>query len=316
MILILWVFVLHYIERKFNINFHQLRNPELYQYKLLDQPIRRDVDHYTQIGYGLARERKIVITGLCRDIETNISKNIFISQCIAKYFKEYKIVLYENDSKDNTRNIIKEMAKIDPNIILIECDVKDCIMNSVYLHEIGSLSKERIHKMAGLRNKYLSFIKENLADYDYMMVVDFDIQGSTNINGIMNTIGREIATPWGGVCTMGIHPMPGTFGNINYPYDVLALIIHKSQLNYSGRFNIATNTVYQYIYNNYYTDLIPVHSAFGGMAIYNMNSIKDIWYNSDYVCEHIGFNLQIKNVYINPHWKTYIGLAAGPPNKI
>ena len=51
---------------------------------------------------------KIVITGLARDIEPYIIKNLNMLSKIGEHFKDYRIIIFENDSKDNTRELIKK----------------------------------------------------------------------------------------------------------------------------------------------------------------------------------------------------------------
>ena len=52
-------------------------------------------------------------------------------------------------------------------------------------------------KMANYRNRYLEFVKKNYSNYDYMLVVDLDIDGSMSIKKFLRNF--DIKTELG--CT-------------------------------------------------------------------------------------------------------------------
>lgn len=293
------------IEVCYQLNFHKIRNPSLYRNTLLCMESPPKTRPYTEHGYHLALQKKIVITGLCRNAEAYIDKNLQIARMIGSYFKDYCIVIYENDSKDNTRKILETQASQDPKLIVLGQDIG---IDDMYT--IGSLHSNRFQKMTYFRNKYLAYIRDHLPDYDYMMVIDFDIHGSTDINGIMNSIGREI--PWGAIGTSGKMNLYGTFGLLLFNYDLLAVRFHNVQYDNHHFKTTLYNSLYQEYHRLFYNDLEPVRSTFHGIVLYKLSEIPpDAWYTTEYGCEHIGLNYQIKNIYINPYWKTYVG-TQGP----
>ena len=42
--------------------------------------------------------------------------------------------------------------------------------------------------MANYRNRYLEFVKKNYSNYDYMLVVDLDIDGSMSIKKFLRKV--------------------------------------------------------------------------------------------------------------------------------
>lgn len=306
-IVFLTVYIMIFLlEVYFQFNLHRLLKPAFYENTLLCLDIPKETGHHTHNGYGLAPHKKIVIAGLCRNASAYIEKNLQIASMIGSYFKDHRIVIYENDSLDNTREILQRYAQEDPHIIVLGKDE-----GTEDMYKIGSLHPVRFEKMAYFRNKYLSYIRQHLDDYDYMMVIDWDMNGSTDINGIMNSIGRE--DDWGAIGTSGkMHPH-GTFGMMAINYDVLAVRFHHVRYWETSQWkNVLFNLFYQEYHRLFYRDLEPVLSTFHGIVIYKMSAIpKGSWYSTEYGCEHIGFNSRIRNVYINPHWKSYFGIQ-GP----
>ena len=297
-----------------HFNFHKWWKPELYD----DKPFYTAVSHlhkrYIDHGDYLARQRRIVIAGLCRDVADVIVKNIKISQHIGEAFKDYRIVLFENDSKDDTRLLIKEMVQENGRIILLDCENEECRLHYPEMYELGPFGKRRYRKMAALRNIYLDYIIRYFADFDYMMIMDFDMLGSTNINGILDSIGREIDTEWDAISNMGFMNVPGFIGLLCMPYDALALVFYDEDLVYrtSGtRGKLVKKFISQLSHNMTNDDLIRVRSSFHGMILYKISSILDCKYDAVYGCEHIAFNAPLKNVFINSTWTSYFGIQ-GP----
>lgn len=298
--------VVFLLEIYFQLNLHRLRQPSYYENRLLCIKPRKEAEMYTRRGYEMSPHKKIVIAGLCRNAGQYIEKNIHIANTIGSYFKDYRIVVYENDSKDMTRSILTRCAQQNQRLIVLGGD--EGVDN---MYNIGATKQLRFEKMAHFRNQYLAYIRKHLDDYDYMMVIDWDMNGSTDINGIMNSIGRE--HDWGAVGTSGKVYIHGTLGFLLINYDLLALRFHNIKYNNTNHWrSIFFNLFYQEYHRLFYSDIEPVQSTFHGIVVYKIRAIPDdAWYTTEYGCEHIGLNSKIKNIYINPHWRSYFGVQ-GP----
>lgn len=312
--MLIWIVLLLYIfiscfEIYYQINFHRYRKPMYYENTLLSFS---NNSPYTDYGYKMAPHKKIVITGLCRNAAAHIGKNLQIAIMIGSFFQEYKIVVYENDSTDNTREILDRYAQSNKNIIVIGKDIgAEPSLGRGPFHHL------RFERMAYYRNQYLKYIRQHFNNYDYMMVIDWDMNGSTDIDGIMNTIGRDHESSdveWGAIGTSGKVYIYGTLGLFLMNYDMIALRFHH--VNYdkmSVLKHVIYNVFYQQFHRLFYNDLEPVESTFHGIIIYKMSCIpKDAQYTSEFGCEHISFNKQItKPIFINPYWTSYFGVQ-GP----
>ena len=66
----------------------------------------------------------VIIVGCARDIEYYLSNTKEKLQMLKSLFKSSKIIIYENDSKDNTLNILKDWEKEKLIYLITEKDVK------------------------------------------------------------------------------------------------------------------------------------------------------------------------------------------------
>ena len=48
----------------------------------------------------------IIICSIVRNAEKGLINNIPIIDALCEHFNDYKIIIYENDSTDNTKNIL------------------------------------------------------------------------------------------------------------------------------------------------------------------------------------------------------------------
>ena len=216
--------------------------------------------------------------------------------------------------------MIDKMSKENSKIILLNCEnipgaTKDCKISKEILYEIGTFSKERMKKMALYRNQYLNYIKQNLSHFDYTMVLDMDIEGLYNDDGIFHSLSFN---NWDMIAVNGRFQLPGTLGNITMMYDALAFISLNGE--FMEKLNIY-DAITKFLQmnesiNSCKTKLLPVTSAFNGIALYKMDSFIKGKYNSFFCCEHIDFHKSIidkgsNKFYINPNFICYTGIQ-GP----
>src|SRR5579871_122484 len=163
-------------------NAHKMWYPNLYN------DISFTNSDIKEVNFDKVKKTSIVICGLARDNYDDLQRNIPKIEFLGNLFKSYKVVIFENDSCDGTRELIKSWQQRNPNVILLECPVKDCKLNETVMYELGILSKSRIDKMAGFRNQYLNYVKQNCRSYDYMLVMDLDFEGSIAYDGLLHSL--------------------------------------------------------------------------------------------------------------------------------
>ena len=251
----------------------------------------------------------LTICSIVRDCAKNLKGNIKRIEQLRSYFLSSEVIIFENDSKDSTKEILNYW-KTNYNNVHITC--KD--YNTERIPSSNKIvnkyfSNSRISKMAFYRNQYISELNKNKFARDYVLVIDLDIK-RFSVNDILNCF--EIEQEWDCLTAYGT----SISNKLKKQYhDTYALCeignLNKTQTEKQIR---ANNKKYARIKTN--SPLIHVHSAFGGLALYKWKAIKGIKYicipnSNDRVevyCEHYGLHKQMiernsQLIFINPNLK-------------
>ena len=256
-----------------------------------------------QKGKEYLSNKSVIITGLIRDSEHTIKyikQNVYK---ITKLFNNYKIIIFENDSKDNTRQELLKWVDEDNNVIILGCsgiNNKTCNLNIKSFTITKGISKNRINNLSYLRNEYLKFIKNNYSNFDFTIVYDFDINGIIYTDGILNTAYK-----------FSINPEIDAIASQSYKIksvNNLYLFLYGDSYAYRDNnlqfMNHTIKSLFLSLFNEYPYNFKKVISAFGGFTIYRTESIIKSEYNTyldnhgEYVCEHVGLHKNM-NIYIN-----------------
>jgi hypothetical protein len=262
-------------------------------------------------GKKIAEDSRAVLCCLARNNEKTCNRSIKMLEGIGKMFKDYRVIIFENDSEDSTREIVKNWESKNEKVTLLNCCSKnsyDCKLKTKTGYSHGVVSNKRMEQMSSFRNEYLKYAYLNYNDYDYLIVTEFDLEGAIDKSGIYDSLEQE---NWDGIFANGLIPLP-PFGVNHSMYDALAFIPHNH-----NEQSILRRFMGLYLLNFYRPSMIRVDSAFNGFGIYKFNSIIDKYYNirDDYNCEHVGFHFQLDKLYINKKLLLYPGLQ-GPKNKL
>jgi len=255
----------------------------------------------------------IIICSIVRDAEKGLHNNIPIIEKLVSNFKSWKIVIYENDSVDQTKTILKRWGKKFPDNIFIISENNHAPIPTPNENNSGInpfFSRKRISKMAKLRNRYLDFIEDNNFYADYLMIVDLDV-ARIDYSGLLDSFTRK--ENWDAITAFGYSTSP----HLKRRYHDTYALCEKNKADIPQ-----TEIMIQSLADEYAlkckdsSGLIPVDSAFGGAAIYRFNAIKGLRYEvvenrDDRVevrCEHYSFNRQMASrgydkIYINPKMK-------------
>nr|WRK65379.1 glycosyl transferase domain containing protein [Marseillevirus futianmevirus] len=262
-----------------------------------------------QLGLEHARKSRVVFCAMIRDGEERIPDIIKDFERFNGRFKDWRLLIVENDSKDNTRKLLLEWAKRNKRVLVLGCGVNapSCSMNlpKTEGHEV---TKGRINKMSMLRQVYLDKIKKDFRDWDYAVVQDVDLIGRLYQDGFFNSFGwlakdKDIDM----LASYGILRFPG---GIQVIYDGLA----TTELGGAGRYHPnrwishAVGRKLDHLGSTPGGDLEQVDSAFGGCAIYRISSLLNSGFNYDIIpekvdnvqCEHVLANMYLKKKYMNP----------------
>jgi len=105
---------------------------------------------------------RICILGACRDAERFLPQVLSNLDTISSWFKDCRIVIYENDSVDRTNELLMEWATQTKDNVVRHV-IKESNLNSRFHY--------RTPRLAYIRNTLLYHIPP---DFDYFMMVDLD----------------------------------------------------------------------------------------------------------------------------------------------
>ncbi len=251
-----------------------------------------------------SQQKRVVIVGCARNVGSYLDKTLEkLVQIKNLFHTDSRIVVAENDSTDNTKEILRKHAD---NVTLLNYDGK-----------VGS--PLRTERLAYLRNELMDYAHKNYSNYDYIINADLDsVIHSLDPSDIPRTLKKWEGKPWDAV-----------FANCHPYYDIWALrskdigctVDCWDAVHHDPRGGI--NKHISQFQKNIPRDAEPilVDSAFGGFGIYRLSSTKDCKYNgrpricslgySDVskcyqeLCEHVPFHEDMKrnghgNLYIDP----------------
>ena len=243
-----------------------------------------------------AKSEKCFIVGLARNIGKHLPRIIPDIERLGRCFLDYRVRVYENDSIDNTKEVLDEWAFNNSKV--------NYIYEQLNAPRLTDLSVRRIDLMSSYRNKLLEhfFLRNDWYTFKYFMVIDLDLYGFS-IDGILNSIGHE---NWDCITSNGrIHTSMSPYTNVYYDIFALRETEDESPNRHFGKLQ----TKYKDIKVN--DGLIPVSSAFNGLAIYKTVSIVGSkYYSIPGYAEHAGLHQQMSNlghgrIFINPSQLTY-----------
>ena len=258
---------------------------------------------------------KAIFAGCVRNCENWLPKVLTNIEKYSSYFLESYFIFIENDSTDNTKEILKKWYK-------------NRNYSSLNMDGLNKISRRGL-RLEAARNTYLKIIKDSnsLKKYDYLIVMDFDDASVFEIE--KKNLLRSIKF------LNSDKNIAGVFANQRGIYYDMWTLRHKTicpkdvweeVLDYSIQNRVSDEIAYENTLKKRKFKLkendspLEVDSAFGGFGIYKMNfvlnnqssyvgsktkRIKDSKEIKLQVCEHVQFNLGLKDIggklYILPY---------------
>lgn len=261
----------------------------------------------------------IFFAGCARDCANYVALNIEAILAIADKIgcDTAKIFVAENNSKDETRAVIAQMASQDSRVI------------PVFLDDLDEIIGSREARIAFCRDRLLDEILNARIDGLYIPI-DLDAQIAASL--LFDQFKMACRLVSSGSC-VGIFP-----SSRPYYYDIHALrepvwcprSSWKSLYDANARGALWSLLAYIFFISSkqqHYLQLqvdrpklIPVLSAFGGMGIYSLSAVvkygaryssSDLEQDRLKLCEHVVFNAFLKKLFIYPEW-----VITAPPEHI
>lgn len=264
----------------------------------------------------IANKPKVIIVGLVRNCEFSVLKEYLriISACSSLEIVESFFV--ESDSSDNSLSILQEMRKEFQNF------------HYVSLGNLISIIPHRIERLRFCRNEYVKYIREmsKLKSFDYVIVADMDGINSALTKHAINSC--FFAKDWDGLFSnqlFGVSDLLALRAK-NWLEEDYLIELERSRMELRKatqpqKFIGKIRQYYRYDktrkeiiykrmrYVGISRKLIPVESAFGGIALYKTWCFLHADYQDlekSHECEHVTFHRKLAangaQMYINPRF--------------
>jgi glycosyltransferase involved in cell wall biosynthesis len=261
-------------------------------------------------GKEISKNYSVSICSIVRDCELNLKKNIPRIEQLRTFFKDSEVVVFENDSKDDTKKTLLKWGSESAQVhVFTDTFGSTTVPSKKSIEGNPYYSISRIEKMVSYRNKYIHFLNSQGFRRDLVLIIDLDISGF-DIDGILHSIGTEI--DWDCISANGT----SVSSEFKKQYHDSYALIEYGKLNHTQTEDSIRLNRIRYSFLRQGMPLLHVDSAYGGLAIYKWASIKDIYYsyllNNDKKVEckseHVGLHKIMKekgcnNIFINPSMK-------------
>ena len=220
----------------------------------------------------------VIICGVVKNAAENLNNNIKLAIQLGVKCDKYKIVIYENNSTDETKEIL-QTYKSNNNFEIISEDIDaDTIKRDskiwAYTAVTGSDHPCRIEQIANARNRLIYELKrDKYLEYNYVVMIDFDAKFFLP-DGIINSL-----------YLVKENRKRVIYANSFDYYDYYALRSAYSEFNLFGP-ELTGEFFWNKMHNNRLnidpnsTELVSVYSAFNGIGVYDKNVFTSYKYDA------------------------------------
>lgn len=219
--------------------------------------------------------QKIVICGVCKNVEEKLPYSKKIVEAIGELFTDYRVIVYENNSSDHTVDSLNNWARLNAKVsIQSEFLSQEYLENYVINRTIeGALFRPEL--IARARNIVMEkALSKQYDDFPYIIWMDMDFSFFPDLDGLIEifTTDRE----WDAVFAYGIAAGSGAYWDWyamryeKYPFgpELLGKTWYEGGAIMEKSFSLNKND-----------DWFPVYSAFGGCGVYKKESIQGCRYS-------------------------------------
>lgn len=203
------------------------------------------------------------ICGTVRNCGIYLNKIFNNMELIGKLFNDYRIILFYDESSDNTLEKLKEYQ----------------IKNDKFIfYSNKKLLAFRTHRIAFGRNTCLQFIRNNYAEYQYFIMMDCDERCAKNIYPNILKIYLE-RNDWDGL----------SFNHPDGYYDTWALSIgpYVASCHHFKDSALGYKYITKLLKKIPTNELIKCFSAFNGFAIYRTDKFLNCNYDGRFRLDYI-----------------------------
>lgn len=258
-----------------------------------------------QRGAMQAERKRVVFVGMARQIGDILPLTIERLERLGSRFAEWQAVVVENDSTDETKDVLRAWALRRPEQVLVDC--RDLGREHLHLFE-----PERVARYAEYRNRYKDLAREFAPDADFVIALDLDPWGGWSDDGVMHSVAMlgDRATA-AGMASTSLYRAKTDGGALCWGhYDLWALRLYGTRPRFEPWQPLWLPP----------PGAAPIRlvSAFGGLMTYKAKAFHQGGYVSiDGDIEHVGFHRSLRalgwDIYLNPASRTLMHWLHGIP---
>lgn len=218
------------------------------------------------------------ICGTVRNCGPYLNKIFQNMELIGNVFKDYRIILYYDNSTDDTLDKIKKYQEKNPKLIL-------------YVNE-NKMLPYRTHRIALGRNICLNIIRENFSNYEYFIMMDCDNRCAKDMNLPLLPYYLKQDT-WD---SLSFHHPDGYYDSW-----ALSKLPYVVSCHHFKDHSLGVKYLSELIKKTPKNKLIKCISAFNGFAIYKTHKFINCFYDGRFRLDYIPKKFIKKNIqYAGP----------------
>lgn len=266
-----------------------------------------DFARYAEMGQELAALSDVAFVGLARNCADHLKANLERLEVLAACFRRWNLRVVTNDNTDGTSEVLSEFVGRHERASYQDANLGREQFTSEF-------AGRRTEALAEYRAECQEWVRENARDSHYVIVIDFDAWGGWSHPGVLHGIGAIACVPSAcGVASVSLAQYPQlVMGEDQKPvvqkgwvhYDAWALRLNSCRDDYTAGEGGWKHGWIPPVGS----PVVPVCSAFGGMAIYRTAAYLSGTYSGE-DCEHVPFHRTMQQrtgqqLYLDPSMRT------------
>jgi glycosyltransferase involved in cell wall biosynthesis len=208
---------------------------------------------------------KVLICGVCRNIEKAIPNTTRSIRELGSRFLDYRVIIYEDNSTDDTSSKLRAWAENEPHAIFLS----EKISSRKMAQQLPMRLSHRTCKIARARNIVLDVaMQKKFDDFKYVIWADLDFLEPWSVDAIVETI-LHPEQEWDAVFANGL-------------YDLFALRTPELPIGFElvgSLYWDRLNSIRKAFVMDENDSWKKVYSAFGGLGIYKREAIRGCRYS-------------------------------------
>ena len=214
--------------------------------------------------FNIPIAEKVLICGIGRNIESAVENTIQSAEKLGECFLDYRVIIYENNSTDGTKKLLRQWAKKNRKVVLLS----EYVRKKQLVHDFAMKRLNRTEAIARARNQVLDVaMSPKFDDYKYIIWADLDFARPWDVEQVVETI-LHPEHEWDAVLAYGQYDL-FAFRDERCPigYELIGLSYWDHLDRVAKEFVIDPEGPWRKVY-----------SAFGGLGIYRRSSIQGCRY--------------------------------------